>query len=185
MPAATCFFRLTSSEFSDSLKKHDLRPNSGCFLLNHEVLITLPGPSGGGLRGGLPGWWTPRSPSTKDDFKQELSLSIFSSSSPGIVSQQLLPRRWRRFSWYAPPFVCKIFTLTHICFGYSSSAQTWGKSWYQWTRQIRLGSFELQWHIAFAGSQSSRPQPFSRYHSFFIWRKFSHHHQSSAAQRLG
>ena len=35
MPAATCFFRLTSSEFSDSLKKHDLRPNSGCFLLDH------------------------------------------------------------------------------------------------------------------------------------------------------
>ena len=35
MPATTCFFRLTSSEFSDSLKKHDLRPNSGCFLLNH------------------------------------------------------------------------------------------------------------------------------------------------------
>ena len=37
MPATTCFFRLTSSEFSDSLKKHDLRPNSGCFLLNHKL----------------------------------------------------------------------------------------------------------------------------------------------------
>ena len=124
------------------------------------IFITLPGPSGGGLRDGLPGWWTPRSPSTKDNFKQELSLSLFSSSSPGIVSQQLLPRRWRRFSWYAPPSVCKIFRLTHICFGYSSSAQTWGKSWYQWTRQTRPGFSELRWRTAFAGSRSSRPQPF-------------------------
>ena len=47
---------------------------------------------------------------------------------------------------------------------YSSSAQTWGKSWYQWTRQTRPGFSELRWRTAFAGSRSSRPQPFSRWH---------------------
>ena len=54
--------------------------------------------------------------------------------------------------------VCLQSVLCHC------STSTWylptlGRFWYQWTRQTRLGSFGLQWRIAFADSQSSRLQP--------------------------
>ena len=191
----TCFFRLTSSEFSDSLERKIFKlcmdvfwggcsPCQGYHHLQTCHHIDGNSEEAGHLAKAIRSRFERRAARVVDSTitckekenvntkTKELGdwlmqhLQSFSFS-PEIVCQQLPPHRWQRFSWCAPPFA---WNIIHFPF-FVRLIRTWGRFWCQWTRRIRLGSSGPQWRIAFVGSQSSRPQPFSRY-QFFNLKKF-------------